>query len=263
MSGDSAVTVRTPVHCLRSTRTRALRIQVDVRYALRRAFVAVMMMMGFLVPAFAGDINCFIGVNNTTVLVDTAFDLITKPNIPASVSKTAVIAASCNPTWSLFPTTYQWRLTVKALRFTMVTGTTPKAVLDGVVKSFGLSRTTLVVNAFDAQMTLSAAATLSGLTTQLSAGKYMLSQDIEVQRQSCTWILIISICGNDGGLENFTANYTLNVAAPTPVQPPGGNSPPPVVTPPTSGGSTPATKKKVTPNLWTVAGGVRKFRCNC
>jgi hypothetical protein len=93
-------------------------------------------------------------------------------------------------------------------------------VLNAVTLSFNLSSTTMVVNASQGAATaVVATATLSGLTTRITAGTYQLTETVDVQRQICT-----TACVKDGNKQTLTSTFTLTVVDSTPASGAGSGS---------------------------------------
>ncbi|HDR9103292.1 TPA: hypothetical protein QDB04_000010 [Burkholderia vietnamiensis] len=210
--------------------------------------------------------DCSIGVDNVSLLLNTAFSDIGENNLPGSVSQSATFTATCATNASLPKGTYRWVLHVQDIQAAVVSGSTNLSVPQNLTKSFALSKTTLETNngppGYTASYSDSAKATLqlSGITSKLGVGKYQFTQHIAVQRQICTWTQPSLNCANDGGQKTFSAVFTLNVLAQVtpPSQPssPGssGGSNPPV-----SSGEWPAVTG-VSPNPWTVHGYAARTR---
>jgi hypothetical protein len=169
---------------------------------------------------------------------------------------------------------YQWVLTPKTSSLTQVSGSTTPAVLNAVARSFTLSSKTLLVNTSlilgagtSAQMTTVARGTLTGLTSQLTAGTYRLNETIGVQRQSCMSLLVVLLCSNDGNSQTFTSTYTLTVIdQPPPTSGSGSGSNPGSGNSGAGSGSgpgkTPQSRHKgVVANQWLVRGAIRRFAC--
>lgn len=214
--------------------------------------------------ANAADSSCSIGVDNRSILVAAMFSAVDKSALPATVTVTAPIEARCAAT-TLLPGTYRWRLTVKNSQLTMLEGTTSPATLAKLQQTFALSTTTLEVNralngdpsSYQASATSTAA--IAGLSAQVSAGTYQVTQLVDVQRQSCSGLLSFIICANDGKKQRFTAQYRLLVTDQVVIQPaPPPPSPPPVAPPPYP---PPATGHGVIPSPATIPGYARKIRC--
>jgi hypothetical protein len=247
------------------------------RYAWIRLFILLLLAGGFVSPALAYNSACSIGIDNATSLSDDSFGSVTRQSMPANVTKSSAITASCAVS-ALVLGGYQWVLTPKMNHLTQVSGSTSPSVLNAIARSFSLSSTTLLVNnslilgaGTSAQTTTAAKGTLTGLTSQLTAGTYRLTQTVDVQRQSCTTLLLFLVCSNDGNKQKFTATYTLTVVdQPPPTSGPGsggnsgsGNSGSDSGAGSGSGsGKTPQSMHKgVVTNPWLVHGSIRSFAC--
>lgn len=242
---------------------RELQVEFSKRALARLLLLLIFLAGGFVTPARAYNASCSIGVNNSTVLANDSFGTVTRTTMPASVSKATPITGSCAASVLLLGG-YQWILTPKSGQLTMTSGTTTPAVLAAVARSFTLSVSTIQVNdslllgaGSQYSITTVAGGGLSALTSQLSAGTYVLTENVDVQRQNCTTLLILMLCSNDGSKQTMTVNYTLTVVDPPPPPPPP---------PPTSGsGSTVTGTRKsllLAPNPWTVSRNIVKFRCD-
>lgn len=231
--------------------------------ALTRVLILGLLMGCLVTPkaATAATAGCSIGVANTTLLVNTTFNLVTPSSMPSSLSTTAPIVAQCSTNSGLPLGTYQWVLNLKGIHFSMLSGSTPKSVVDAVGRSVSVSKTLLEVNngppgyVATYQTSTDTTATLTGLTSKLQVGQYLLKKDIEVQPRICTWSAGKLTCKNDGAKKVYSANYTLNVVDKLPSNPSGGTNTPAPDPGPVGAG--------VTPSPWTTPAYVRKFRCNC
>lgn len=239
------------VLCRRSATSR--------RFGAMRTAILVGLALGAS-PAFAQTTGCTIGVDNQTVLVNTAFDTVARTAMPTSVTASPAIAASCGTSVLPASSIYRWTLTLKTLSFTMVQGTTSSTVLNAIGRQFSLAAAVLEVNDGPPgytptyQTSTLTTAVLSKLSSQLSVGQYRLSQGIDVQQTLCQWTGKKFSCQNDGGTRHFTANYTLTVV----------ENPPPPPPPPATGQTTttpPQPGHGVAPSPLTVRGAAAKFRC--
>lgn len=250
---------------------------VASRYAWMRLFILLLLAGGFASPAFGYNSACSIGLDNATSLSDDSFGTVTRQSMPSTVTKSSTFTASCAVS-ALVLGGYQWVLTPKASTLTQVSGSTPQPVLNAVARSYTLSATKLLVNTSlilgagtSAQITATAKGTLTALTSQLTAGTYRLTETVAVQRQSCTSLLVILLCSNDGSSRTFTSTYTLTVIdQPPPTtgsgsggSPGSGNSGSGSDSGAGSGsGKTPqSTHKGVVTNPWLVRGADRRFVC--
>jgi hypothetical protein len=223
-----------------------------------RRFILLLLAGGFASPAFAYNSACSIGIDNATSLSDDGFGTVTRQSMPATVTKSSTVTASCAIS-ALVLGGYQWVLTPKTSSLTQVSGSTSPAVLNAVARTVTLSSKTLLVNTSlilgagtSAQITIVAKGTLTGLTSQLTAGTYRLTETIGVQRQSCTSLLVILLCSNDGKSQTFTSTYTLTVV----------DQPPPTSGSGSGSGKTPQSMHKgVVTNPWLERGAIRRFAC--
>ncbi|WP_434716170.1 hypothetical protein [Paraburkholderia sp. A3RO-2L] len=216
--------------------------------------------------------DCSIGVDNSSVLLIASFSDLAQNSLPAAVSKAASFTATCSSNATLPLGTYRWVLSAQDLQASVASGSTNLSVLQSLTKSFALSKTTLETNngllGYAATYSDSATATfrLSGLNSNLGAGEYRFTQHIAVQRQVCTWLLILVLCSNDGPQSTFSAVFNLKVAAAQvtpPSQPPpsqsGSSGSTGSSNPPVSSNAWPAVTG-VSPNPWTVHGYAARTR---
>jgi hypothetical protein len=243
---------------------KAPRTQCSLAKLAARTAMFAFLAGGWAAPALAAPTGCTLTATAQGLLVDTQFATVTRGAVPSSVTASAPIAARCTSS-SGKAGTFRWLLTLKALSFTMVSGTTPSSEVAAVGRRFSTDQTIIEVANGSSQASVSTTGQLSNLSARLSPGQYRLSQLIDVTEQTCNVTGKKLTCKDTGtALRQYRAEYTLTIVEPAANPPPTDATTPSVevAPPPASGAEAPSSpSRRVKPNPWTVRGHAAKYRC--